>query len=88
MNAIMKIAEKHKLIVIEDSCQGVGGGYEGRKFGSIGHIGCFSFNYYKNMTSGGGRRRRRACTHRAARPRVTSPVRKACKSGSRCNGTD
>ena len=54
MNAIMKIAEKHKLIVIEDSCQGVGGGYEGRKFGSIGHVGAFSFNYYKNMTCGEG----------------------------------
>ena len=41
-------------MVIEDACQGVGGGYEGRKFGSIGHIGAFSFNYYKNMTGGEG----------------------------------
>ncbi|MBI2718392.1 MAG: DegT/DnrJ/EryC1/StrS family aminotransferase [Rhizobiales bacterium] len=54
MEAIMEIARKRKLIVVEDACQGVGGGYEGRKFGSIGHIGCFSFNYYKNMTSGEG----------------------------------
>jgi len=54
MDAIMKIAAKRNLIVIEDSCQGVGGGYEGRKFGSIGHIGCFSFNFYKNMTCGEG----------------------------------
>ena len=54
MDAIMKIAERHNLIVIEDSCQGVGGSYEGRKFGSIGHIGAFSFNYYKNMTCGEG----------------------------------
>lgn len=54
MNAIMEIAERHGLSVIEDACQGVGGGYEGRKFGSIGHIGAFSFNYYKNMTSGEG----------------------------------
>jgi dTDP-4-amino-4,6-dideoxygalactose transaminase len=54
MDAIMAIARKHKLIVIEDACQGVGGSYEGRKFGSIGHIGAFSFNYYKNMTSGEG----------------------------------
>ncbi len=54
MNAIMEIAERRGLIVIEDACQGVGGGYEGRKFGSIGHIGAFSFNYYKNMTSGEG----------------------------------
>ncbi len=54
MNAIMEIAERHGLSVIEDACQGVGGGYEGRMFGSIGHIGAFSFNYYKNMTSGEG----------------------------------
>ena len=39
---------------IEDACQGVGGCYKGRKFGSIGHAGAFSFNYYKNMTSGEG----------------------------------
>jgi dTDP-4-amino-4,6-dideoxygalactose transaminase len=54
MNAIVAIAEKHKLIVIEDACQGVGGGYEGRRFGSIGHLGCFSFNYFKNMSCGEG----------------------------------
>jgi dTDP-4-amino-4,6-dideoxygalactose transaminase len=54
MDAIMAIAVRRNLIVIEDACQGVGGGYEGRKFGSIGHIGAFSFNYYKNMTSGEG----------------------------------
>jgi dTDP-4-amino-4,6-dideoxygalactose transaminase len=54
MDAIMATARKHKLVVIEDACQGVGGSYEGRKFGSIGHIGAFSFNYYKNMTSGEG----------------------------------
>ncbi len=54
MTAIMAIAEKHKLIVIEDACQGVGGGYEGRRFGSIGHLGCFSFNYFKNMSCGEG----------------------------------
>ncbi|MBA3517638.1 MAG: DegT/DnrJ/EryC1/StrS family aminotransferase [Rhizobiales bacterium] len=54
MNAIMEIAERCGLVVIEDACQGVGGSYEGRKFGSVGHIGAFSFNYYKNMTSGEG----------------------------------
>ncbi len=54
MDAIMDIARRRNLIVIEDACQGVGGGYEGRKFGSIGHLGAFSFNYYKNMTSGEG----------------------------------
>jgi dTDP-4-amino-4,6-dideoxygalactose transaminase len=54
MSRITDIARKRGLIVIEDACQGVGGGYEGRKFGSIGQIGAFSFNYYKNMTSGEG----------------------------------
>jgi dTDP-4-amino-4,6-dideoxygalactose transaminase len=54
MDAIMAIAARRGLIVIEDACQGVGGGYEGRKFASIGQIGCFSFNYYKNMTCGEG----------------------------------
>jgi dTDP-4-amino-4,6-dideoxygalactose transaminase len=54
MEEILAIAARHKLIVIEDACQGVGGGYEGRKFGSIGKVGAFSFNYYKNMTCGEG----------------------------------
>ena len=54
MESIMDIARRRNLVVIEDACQGVGGGYEGRKFGSIGHLGAFSFNYYKNMTSGEG----------------------------------
>ena len=54
MAAIMEIAARRGLIVIEDSCQGVGGGYEGRKFGSMGHLGAFSFNFYKNMTCGEG----------------------------------
>lgn len=54
MDRIMSVAAKHGLKVIEDACQGVGGGYEGRKFASIGHVGCFSFNYYKNITCGEG----------------------------------
>lgn len=54
MDAIMAIAERHGLFVIEDACQAVGGGYKGRRLGGIGHIGAFSFNYFKNMTSGEG----------------------------------
>ena len=54
MNAIMRIARKHKLFVVEDACQGVGGGYEGKMLGAIGHAGAFSFNYYKNMSCGEG----------------------------------
>ena len=54
MDRIMAIAAKHRLIAIEDACQGVGGSYKGRRLGSIGHLGAFSFNYYKNMTAGEG----------------------------------
>lgn len=54
MNAIMSIAKARKLFVIEDACQMVGGGYEGRMAGSIGDVGAFSFNYFKNMTCGEG----------------------------------
>lgn len=54
MDAIMAIAAQRDLFVIEDACQCVGGGYEGRKVGTIGHLGAFSFNFYKNMTGGEG----------------------------------
>lgn len=54
MDAIMEVAGRRNLIVVEDACQGVGGAYKGRKLGTIGHIGAFSFNYYKNMTCGEG----------------------------------
>ena len=54
MDAIMAIAARRDLIVIEDTCQGIGGAYEGRKLGTIGHAGAFSFNYFKNITCGEG----------------------------------
>jgi dTDP-4-amino-4,6-dideoxygalactose transaminase len=54
MDAITAVASRHDLLVIEDACQGVGGGYHGRKLGSMGAANAFSFNYYKNMTSGEG----------------------------------
>src|SRR5207245_2854224 len=54
MDRIMSIAARRDLIVIEDACQGVGGGYKGRRLGSIGQLGAFSFNNYKNMTCGEG----------------------------------
>lgn len=54
MKKIMQIARRHDLLVLEDACQAVGGGYEGKKLGSIGQAGAFSFNFYKNMTSGEG----------------------------------
>ena len=54
MKKIMKIAKKKDLLVLEDACQAVGGGYEGKMLGSIGHAGGFSFNFFKNMTYGEG----------------------------------
>ncbi len=54
MDAIMDIAERRGLLVLEDCCQGVGGGYKGRKLGSFGHAAAYSFNYYKNITAGEG----------------------------------
>jgi dTDP-4-amino-4,6-dideoxygalactose transaminase len=54
LDAIMDIARHRKLFVIEDACQGVGGSYKGRKLGTIGDIGAFSFNFYKNMSAGEG----------------------------------
>jgi dTDP-4-amino-4,6-dideoxygalactose transaminase len=54
MDAIMAIAAKHGLRVIEDACHAHGGEYKGRKLGSIGDAGCFSFQSSKNLTSGEG----------------------------------
>lgn len=54
MDAIMAIAKKHNLIVIEDACQAVGVPYRGRYCGAIGDVGAFSFNAYKNVNVGEG----------------------------------
>ncbi|MCI0562105.1 MAG: dTDP-4-amino-4,6-dideoxygalactose transaminase, partial [Nitrososphaera sp.] len=54
MDAIMELAEAHKLLVIEDAAQGVLSTYKTRPLGSIGHLGCVSFHETKNITSGEG----------------------------------
>jgi dTDP-4-amino-4,6-dideoxygalactose transaminase len=49
MDPIMDLAAKHDLIVIEDAAQAIGAEYKGRRAGSIGHYGCFSFYPSKNL---------------------------------------
>jgi len=49
MDPIMEIAEKNNLIVIEDAAQAIGSEYKGKRIGSIGDYGCFSFFPSKNL---------------------------------------
>ncbi len=54
MDRIMEVAIRHDLKVLEDSCQAVGGSYKGKRLGTIGHAGAYSFNYYKIISCGEG----------------------------------
>ena len=53
MDAIMDIALRHNLFVIEDAAQGMMASYKGRALGGIGHLAAYSFHETKNYTSGG-----------------------------------
>ncbi len=54
MDPIMAIAKKYNLFVIEDACQAHGAMYKGKMAGTIGNVGCFSLNNFKNMSGGEG----------------------------------
>lgn len=54
MDAIMEIAEDYKLFVIEDAAHAPGAEYKGKKVGTIGDVGCFSFFSNKNLVTGEG----------------------------------
>jgi dTDP-4-amino-4,6-dideoxygalactose transaminase len=49
MNGLLRVAEKHSLVVIEDACQAHGASYKGRRTGSLGHAAAFSFYPSKNL---------------------------------------
>ena len=54
MDAIMDIARRYNLLVIEDAAQGIMSTYKGRPLGSIGHLGAYSFHETKNIIAGEG----------------------------------
>jgi dTDP-4-amino-4,6-dideoxygalactose transaminase len=54
MDAILAIAGRHGLAVIEDACQAVGGSFRGRRLGTLGRIGAYSLNVFKTITAGDG----------------------------------
>jgi len=53
MDALMAVADEHGLVVIEDAAQAIGAEQKGRRAGSIGHYGCFSFFPSKNLGAAG-----------------------------------
>jgi 8-amino-3,8-dideoxy-alpha-D-manno-octulosonate transaminase len=54
MDALIAICKEHKLFLIEDACQSIGGTYKGKHLGTIGDAGTFSFDFVKTMTCAEG----------------------------------
>ncbi|NND15676.1 MAG: DegT/DnrJ/EryC1/StrS family aminotransferase [Eudoraea sp.] len=54
LDALKAICTKHNLLLIEDACQAIGGSYSDKPLGSVGDLGCFSFDYVKTITCGEG----------------------------------
>ncbi len=54
MDAIMDVANKKGIPVVEDAAQSGGGSFQGKRLGGIGAMGCFSFDFYKVIVSGEG----------------------------------
>jgi len=54
LDALRGICSKHNLLLLEDACQALGGTYHGNPLGSIGDLGCFSFDFVKTITCGEG----------------------------------
>lgn len=51
---LKRIADAHKLLLIEDTCQAFGGAYRGRSLGTFGKVGAYSFNIFKTINAGDG----------------------------------
>ncbi|MCL6265748.1 DegT/DnrJ/EryC1/StrS family aminotransferase [Flagellimonas myxillae] len=54
LDALQAICDQHGLLLLEDACQAIGATYSGKPLGSIGDLGCFSFDYVKTITCGEG----------------------------------
>ncbi|WP_290697127.1 DegT/DnrJ/EryC1/StrS family aminotransferase [Lacinutrix sp.] len=54
MNALLQVCNTHDLLLVEDACQAIGGRYNNKPLGSIGDLGCFSFDFVKTVTCGEG----------------------------------
>ena len=54
LDALKAICEHHHLFLIEDACQAIGATYKGKPLGSVGDLGCFSFDFVKTITCGEG----------------------------------
>jgi 8-amino-3,8-dideoxy-alpha-D-manno-octulosonate transaminase len=54
IDTIVKVARKHKLLVLEDTAQALGASFKGKKLGTFGNMGSFSFDHYKTITTGEG----------------------------------
>lgn len=54
MTALSQVCKKHNLLLVEDACQAIGGRYNNKPLGSIGDLGCFSFDFVKTVTCGEG----------------------------------
>jgi 8-amino-3,8-dideoxy-alpha-D-manno-octulosonate transaminase len=54
MDALQQICTTNNLILVEDACQAIGGTYSEKPLGSIGDLGCFSFDFVKTITCGEG----------------------------------
>lgn len=54
MDAIMALAKRHRLVVIEDAAHAFGASFQGKKIGTIGDASCFSFYVTKNLVTGEG----------------------------------